>query len=127
MPRLRDHRGADCAGSSASNAYTVFPIEATNMTLWRWPEISRSGSNQGKSVDAVVHCPRKELAEVSDVHVGRCENRLLKVCPGTPVVGTCDIGTVTVPPTEAATVLMTPSQVARVRMHTPRRPIEVYR
>src|SRR5205809_3154922 len=47
------------------------------------------GNDQGKSVDAVVHSPRKELAEVESVHVGRIEQPLLKVGPGTPVVVLC--------------------------------------
>src|SRR5207247_8664541 len=44
------------------------------------------GNDQWKSIDAVVHSPRKELAEVGGVHVGRGEHPLLKVGPGTPVV-----------------------------------------
>ena len=44
------------------------------------------GNDQRKRVDAVVHAPRKELAEVSGIHVGRVEDRLLKVGTRTPVV-----------------------------------------
>ena len=44
------------------------------------------GNDQGKSIDAVVYFPRKDLAEVSGVHVGRIQHPLLKVGARTPVV-----------------------------------------
>jgi hypothetical protein len=44
------------------------------------------GNDQRKSVDAVVHSPREELAEVSGIHVGRVEDPLVKVGSRTPVI-----------------------------------------